>query len=174
MTQKPLIVKLTPNVADPASIARAAEEGGADAVSLINTLKATAIDTSDPRPLAWGGSAAACRDPRSDHVALEQVRAVAGAVSVPVIGMGGIESGADALVVSGRRSHRRRGRDRQLPRSARGVAHPGRARDSPGGGRSWFDLGPSGPDGAFDLNLRSKRISSDSPRPPLHAANAGI
>jgi dihydroorotate dehydrogenase (NAD+) catalytic subunit len=96
ITQKPLIVKLTPNVADPASIARAAEEGGADAVSLINTLKATAIDTRTLGP--WHGAGrGGLSGPTIHHVALEQVRAVAGAVSVPVIGMGGIESGADAL-----------------------------------------------------------------------------
>ena len=50
LTAKPLIVKLTPNVADPAAVAMAAEEGGADAVSLINTLKATAIDPTAGRP----------------------------------------------------------------------------------------------------------------------------
>jgi len=96
MTAKPLIVKLTPNVADPASIARAAEEGGADAVSLINTLKATAIDSRTLGP--WhGGGRGGLSGPAIHHVALEQTRTVAGAVSIPVIGMGGIESGADAL-----------------------------------------------------------------------------
>jgi dihydroorotate dehydrogenase (NAD+) catalytic subunit len=96
ITEKPLIVKLTPNVADPASIARAAEEGGADAVSLINTLKATAIDTRTLGP--WHGAGrGGLSGPAIHHVALEQVRTVAGAVSIPVIGMGGIESGADAL-----------------------------------------------------------------------------
>src|ERR1700754_3195360 len=50
LTQKPLIVKLTPNVADPAAVALAAEEGGADAVSLINTLKASAIDSATSLP----------------------------------------------------------------------------------------------------------------------------
>jgi dihydroorotate dehydrogenase (NAD+) catalytic subunit len=96
ITEKPLIVKLTPNVADPASIARAAEEGGADAVSLINTLKATAIDTRTLGP--WHGAGrGGLSGPAVHHVALEQVRTVAGAVSIPVVGMGGIESGADAL-----------------------------------------------------------------------------
>ncbi|MGH2982517.1 MAG: dihydroorotate dehydrogenase, partial [Solirubrobacterales bacterium] len=55
-TSKPLIVKLTPNVGDPAAVARAAEEGGADAVSLINTLKATALDPATLRPWLGGGS----------------------------------------------------------------------------------------------------------------------
>jgi dihydroorotate dehydrogenase (NAD+) catalytic subunit len=96
ITEKPLIVKLTPNVADPASIARAAEEGGVDAVSLINTLKATAIDRRTLGP--WHGAGrGGLSGPAVHHVALEQVRTVASAVSIPVIGMGGIESGADAL-----------------------------------------------------------------------------
>ena len=96
ITDKPLIVKLTPNVADPASIARAAEEGRADAVSLINTLKATAIDSRTLAP--WHGAGrGGLSGPAVHHVALEQVRSVAGAVSIPVIGMGGIESGSDAL-----------------------------------------------------------------------------
>ncbi len=96
ITAKPLIVKLTPNVADPASIARAAEEGGADAVSLINTLKAAAIDSRTLGP--WHGAGrGGLSGPAVHHVALEQVRTVAGAVSIPVIGMGGIESGVDAL-----------------------------------------------------------------------------
>jgi dihydroorotate dehydrogenase (NAD+) catalytic subunit len=102
VTTKPLIVKLTPNVADPASIARAAEEGGADAVSLVNTLKATAIDPGTLRP--WlGAGRGGLSGPAIRAVALEQVRLVAASVSIPVIGMGGIESGADALafIVSG-------------------------------------------------------------------------
>jgi dihydroorotate dehydrogenase (NAD+) catalytic subunit len=96
ITEKPLIVKLTPNVADPASIARAAEEGGADAVSLINTLKAAAIDARTLGP--WHGAGrGGLSGPAVHHVAIEQVRTVADAVSIPVVGMGGIESGADAL-----------------------------------------------------------------------------
>lgn len=96
LTDKPLIVKLTPNVADPAPVARAAEEGGADAVSLINTLRATALDPRTGEP--WlgagsGGLSGAAVKP----VALDQVRRVRAAVSLPIIGMGGIESGADAL-----------------------------------------------------------------------------
>jgi dihydroorotate dehydrogenase (NAD+) catalytic subunit len=95
LTAKPLIVKLTPNVADPATIARAAEEGGADAISLINTLKATAIDPATDRP--WlGGGRGGLSGPAIRAIALEQVRSVSAAVEIPVIGMGGIESGADA------------------------------------------------------------------------------
>jgi len=85
LTAKPLIVKLTPNVADPAAVAVGAEEGGADAVSLINTLKAS------EGPVSGGLSGPAVRP-----VALAQVRAVAAAVSLPIVGMGGICNGADA------------------------------------------------------------------------------
>jgi dihydroorotate dehydrogenase (NAD+) catalytic subunit len=93
---KPLIVKLTPNVADPDVVARAAEQGGADALSLVNTLKATATDPATLEP--WlGAGRGGLSGPAIRAIALEQVRAVAAAVSVPVIGMGGIESGADAL-----------------------------------------------------------------------------
>jgi dihydroorotate dehydrogenase (NAD+) catalytic subunit len=85
LTGKPLIVKLTPNVADPAAVALGAEQGGADAVSLINTLKARG------GPVAGGLSGPAVRP-----IAVAQVRAVAAAVKLPVVGMGGICSGADA------------------------------------------------------------------------------
>jgi dihydroorotate dehydrogenase (NAD+) catalytic subunit len=96
LTGKPLIVKLSPNVADPASIARAAEQGGADAISLVNTLKATAIDPETLQP--WlGAGRGGLSGPAIRAVALEQVRSVAESVSIPVIGMGGIESGSDAL-----------------------------------------------------------------------------
>jgi dihydroorotate dehydrogenase (NAD+) catalytic subunit len=96
LTEKPLIVKLTPNVADPSAIARAAEEGGADAVSLVNTLKATAFAPGTTQP--WlGAGRGGLSGPAIRPVALEQVRSVAAAVSIPVIGMGGIESGGDAL-----------------------------------------------------------------------------
>src|SRR5688572_5720773 len=95
-TPKPLIVKLTPNVAQPALVARAAEEGGADAVSLVNTLGATAIDPGTLRPWLPAGRGG-LSGPAIRAFALGQVREVAAAVSVPVIGMGGIESGADAL-----------------------------------------------------------------------------
>jgi dihydroorotate dehydrogenase (NAD+) catalytic subunit len=95
LTEKPLIVKLTPNVADPAAVARAAEQGGADAVSLINTLKATAVDPATLRP--WlGAGRGGLSGPAVRAIALEQVGAVAAAVRIPVVGMGGIESGGHA------------------------------------------------------------------------------
>jgi len=96
LTSKPLFVKLTPNVADPGGIARAAEAGGADAVSLVNTLKATAVDPATQRP-RLGAGRGGLSGPAIRPLALEQVQAVAQAVSIPVIGMGGVESGADAL-----------------------------------------------------------------------------
>jgi dihydroorotate dehydrogenase (NAD+) catalytic subunit len=95
-TGKPLIVKLTPNVADPAAVAVAAEEGGADAVSLINTLKASAIDPATGRP-AIGAGQGGLSGPAIRPIAIAQVRAVAAAVSVPIVGMGGICDGDDAF-----------------------------------------------------------------------------
>ncbi len=96
LTAKPLIVKLTPNVAAPAEVAAAAEQGGADAVSLINTVKASAIDpaTGEPGIAAGHGGLSG---PAVRPVAVAQVRAVAAVVNIPIVGMGGISNGADAL-----------------------------------------------------------------------------
>ncbi len=96
LTAKPLIVKLTPNVANPAEVAIAAEEGGANAVSLINTLKASAIDPASGEPGIAAGHGG-LSGPAVRPVAVAQVRAVAAAVGIPIIGMGGVSSGADAL-----------------------------------------------------------------------------
>ncbi len=98
-TRKPLIVKLTPNTADVALCAQAAEAGGADAVSLINTLRATALvpggEGKERRP--WlGGGTGGLSGPAIRAVALAQVAAVAQRVSIPVIGMGGVRSASDA------------------------------------------------------------------------------
>jgi dihydroorotate dehydrogenase (NAD+) catalytic subunit len=96
VTGRPLIVKLTPTATDPAGVASAAEEAGADAISLINTLKGMALDAHTRRP--WlGGRTGGLSGPAVRPLALEQVAAVAGRVRVPVIGMGGISSGRDAL-----------------------------------------------------------------------------
>lgn len=96
LTEKPLIVKLTPNVADPAAVAEAAEAGGADAVSLINTVKAAAFDRASGE--RWlGAGAGGLSGPAVRTIALKQVADVAAAVSIPIVGMGGVESGADAL-----------------------------------------------------------------------------
>lgn len=96
LTTKPLIVKLTPNVANPDEVARGAESGGADSVSMINTLKAAAIDPVATR--AWlGAGAGGLSGPAVRPIALAQVRAVSEAVSIPVIGMGGITDAESAL-----------------------------------------------------------------------------
>jgi dihydroorotate dehydrogenase (NAD+) catalytic subunit len=95
LTQKPLIVKLTPNVADPAAVAVGAEQGGADAVSLINTLKASAIDPVSGAPALAAGHGG-LSGPAVRPVAVQQLRAVTAAIGLPAIGMGGICSGADA------------------------------------------------------------------------------
>lgn len=96
LTEKGLIVKLTPNVPDPTPIALAAEQGGADAVSLINTLRAAAIDPDTGAP--WlGAERGGLSGPAVRAVAIEQIRSVSAAVSVPVVGMGGVSSGRDAL-----------------------------------------------------------------------------
>jgi dihydroorotate dehydrogenase (NAD+) catalytic subunit len=95
LCDQPLIVKLTPNATDPSAVARAAERAGADAVSLINTLKGMALDPRTSLP--WlGGTTGGVSGPSVRAIALEQVRAVAAAVALPVIGMGGIASGAHA------------------------------------------------------------------------------
>jgi dihydroorotate dehydrogenase (NAD+) catalytic subunit len=96
LTAKPLIVKLTPNVADPSAVAVAAEEGGADAVSLINTMKASAIDPVTGKP-GIGVGQGGLSGPAVRPIAVAQVRAVAAAVSVPIVGMGGVCSDDDAF-----------------------------------------------------------------------------
>ncbi len=95
LTDRPLVVKLTPNANDPSAVARAAEDAGADGVSLINTLKGMALDPRTAQP--WlGGTTGGLSGPAVRAVALEQVRSVAAAVGIPVIGMGGIASGRHA------------------------------------------------------------------------------
>jgi dihydroorotate dehydrogenase (NAD+) catalytic subunit len=93
LTSKPLFVKLTPNVADPAAIAAAAEDAGADGVSLINTLKAAPMLAGR----AWlGAGSGGLSGPAVRTIALKQVADVRAAVSIPVVGMGGIEHGSHA------------------------------------------------------------------------------
>jgi dihydroorotate dehydrogenase (NAD+) catalytic subunit len=100
LTEKPLLVKLTPNVADPVPVAQAAEEGGADAVSLINTLRASALAPGTREP--WlGGGTGGLSGPAIRAVALAQTRAVAAAISLPVVAMGGVSSGRDAAEMVG-------------------------------------------------------------------------
>lgn len=94
--KKPLIVKLSPNVADIAEIAKSAEANGADAVSLINTLTGMRIDIDTARPILrnnTGGMSGAAVFP----VAVRMVWQVKNAVKIPVIGMGGISTWQDAV-----------------------------------------------------------------------------
>jgi dihydroorotate dehydrogenase (NAD+) catalytic subunit len=98
-TAKPLIVKLTPNTADVAALAHAAQDAGADAVSLINTLRAYAPhpDRTHASGAPWLGNATGgLSGPAVRAVALAQVREVAARVSIPVVGMGGVQSGLHA------------------------------------------------------------------------------
>jgi dihydroorotate dehydrogenase (NAD+) catalytic subunit len=96
LTEKPLIVKLTPNCASPAAVAAAAEDHGADAVSLVNTLRGMAIDPRRPGRPWLGGVTGGMSGPAVRAVALAQVREVRARVSVPIVGMGGVESGHHA------------------------------------------------------------------------------
>lgn len=95
-TARPLIVKLPPNVADITMIARAAEEAGADALSLINTLPGMIIDVDLKKPVL-GNVFGGLSGPAVLPVALKMVWQVAGVVKIPVLGMGGITSAEDAL-----------------------------------------------------------------------------
>ena len=93
-TKKPVIVKLSPNVTDITQMARAVEEAGADAVSLINTLTGMAIDVEKRQPLL-GNITGGLSGPAVKPIALRMVYQAAQAVSIPVIGMGGIQTGED-------------------------------------------------------------------------------
>jgi len=95
-TRKPLIVKLSPNVTDIARMARIVEEAGADAVSLINTLLGMVIDVKKRRPVL-ANNVGGLSGPAVRPVAVCMTWKVARAVSIPVIGMGGIETLDDAL-----------------------------------------------------------------------------
>jgi dihydroorotate dehydrogenase (NAD+) catalytic subunit len=95
LTRKPLIVKLTPNASDPPAVAAAAQEAGADAVSLINTLKGMALDPRTREP--WlGGRTGGVSGAAVRAIALAQVQAVAERVTIPIVGMGGVQRGRDA------------------------------------------------------------------------------
>lgn len=96
VTSKTLIVKLSPNVTDVTEIARAVEAEGADAVSLINTLLGMAIDTDTWKP-KLARSVGGLSGPAIKPVAVRMVWQVASAVSIPVVGMGGIMNAEDAV-----------------------------------------------------------------------------
>ena len=95
-TSLPVLVKLTPNTSDIAKIALAVAEAGADAISLINTMKGMVIDITRRRPLL-GNITGGLSGPAIKPVALYMVYEVAGAVGVPVIGCGGIATASDAI-----------------------------------------------------------------------------
>ena len=96
VTRKPVIVKLSPNVTDIASIAKACEEAGADGISLINTLLGMRINIRNGKPVianTMGGFSG----PAIFPVALRMVYQVSGAVSIPVVGMGGVSTAEDVI-----------------------------------------------------------------------------
>jgi dihydroorotate dehydrogenase (NAD+) catalytic subunit len=93
LTDKPLIVKLTPNCASPADVAAAAEAHGADAVSLINTLRGMAMHPDRPGEPWLGGGTGGVSGPAVRAIALSQVREVRQRVNLRIVGMGGVQSG---------------------------------------------------------------------------------
>lgn len=94
--KKPLIVKLSPNVTDITEMAKAAEDSGADSVSLINTLLGMAIDIKSRKPIL-GNIMGGLSGPAVKPVAVRMVYQVSKAVKIPVIGMGGISDADDAI-----------------------------------------------------------------------------
>ena len=96
VTKLPIIPKLTPNVTDIAGIARAAEEAGADAVSLVNTFLAMAIDVETRRP-ALSNGVGGLSGPAIRPIAVRMVYECSQAVTIPIIGMGGITTARDVL-----------------------------------------------------------------------------
>ncbi|HPQ45872.1 MAG TPA: dihydroorotate dehydrogenase [Clostridia bacterium] len=95
-TSHPVMIKLTPNVSDIGSLALAAEEAGADAVSLINTITGMVIDVNTRRPLLYNNTGG-LSGPAVRPVAVRMVHEVYKRVNIPIIGMGGICNGEDAL-----------------------------------------------------------------------------
>ena len=95
-TDKPLIIKLSPNVTDIAGIARSCEAAGADGISLINTLMGMRISLSSRKPVL-ANTTGGYSGPAVFPVALRMVYQVSKAVSIPVVGMGGISSAEDVL-----------------------------------------------------------------------------
>jgi len=97
LTAKPVIVKLTPNCTSPGVVAAAAEDHGADAVSLVNTLRGMAFDPRRPGEPWLGGGTGGVSGPAIRHMALAQVAEVRARVEIPVVGMGGVQTGGHAF-----------------------------------------------------------------------------
>ena len=96
VTAKPVIMKLSPNVTDIVAVAKACEEAGADAISLINTLMAMRIDLKTRRPVL-ANTTGGLSGPAVFPVALRMVWQVARSVSIPVVGLGGVSSAEDVI-----------------------------------------------------------------------------
>ena len=96
LAKQPVIMKLTPNVTDITEIAKAAEAGGADAVSLINTLTGMKIDINR-KTFAIANKTGGVSGPAIHPIAVRMVYQVANAVNIPIIGMGGIATAEDAI-----------------------------------------------------------------------------
>ncbi len=125
LTEKPLIVKLTPNATDVAAVAVAAQDAGASAVSLINTIRGMALAPRTAKP--WlGGVTGGVSGPAVRAIALAQVHAVRAAVQIPIVAMGG-SSRARMRSTCSTRGRPRRGRHRELPRPGGWAANRGRA-----------------------------------------------
>ena len=125
-TDKTLIVKLSPNVTDIATVARAAEAAGADALAVINTVRGMAIDVESWRP-RLGNVSGGLSGPAIRPIAVLAVYEVAQAVKLPIVGQGGIETvvGCTRVLLGGRDG--RFDRHRELHRSAHSRAHRGGA-----------------------------------------------
>ena len=118
LTVKPLIVKLTPNATDVPAVAAAAEHAGADAVSLINTVRGMALDPRTGQP--WlGGVTGGVSGPAVRAIALALVHAVAQAVEIPIVGMGGVRPGCRRARSDACGRDSCRGRHREFPRPRR-------------------------------------------------------
>ena len=96
LTRKPLIVKLTPNCTSPADVAAAAEAHGADAVSLVNTIRGMAFHPRRAGEPWLGGGTGGVSGPAVRAVALAQVAEVRARIGIPIVGMGGVQSGRHA------------------------------------------------------------------------------
>jgi dihydroorotate dehydrogenase (NAD+) catalytic subunit len=97
LTGKPIVVKLTPNCTSPADVAAAAEAHGADAVSLVNTLRGMAYHPRRPDEPWLGGGTGGVSGPAIRAIALAQVAEVRARVRIPIVGMGGVQSARHAL-----------------------------------------------------------------------------